>query len=93
VAASDEAVLLTPEGHSERVIRLSELSDSLQIRFQRTGNMADLDRAIEVAYHSVALTPRGHHERAQTLATLSISLLPKFQFLLNLDDLDRDFGV
>ena len=53
---------------------LNNLGNALQSRFERTGSMDDLDRAITTNEQAVASTPDDHPNRAMYLNNLGIAL-------------------
>ncbi|KJZ72809.1 hypothetical protein HIM_07753 [Hirsutella minnesotensis 3608] len=79
----------TPQDHPDRARRLSNLGYSLRSRFERTGSMDDLDRAVEVADIAVAVTPQDHPDRARRLNNLGNRLGSRFKRTGSMDDLDR----
>jgi tetratricopeptide (TPR) repeat protein len=86
-------VAATPPDHPNRAIYLSDLSIALGDRFERTGQLTDLDRAIEVGEEAVAATPPNHPNRAIYLSDLSIALGDRFERTGQLTDLDRAIEV
>ncbi len=70
-----EAVQSTPRDHPDRAGCLSNLGTKLlQSRFERTGEMANLEEAIETAREAVQSTPHDHPDRAARLNNLGIKL-------------------
>src|SRR5947207_2671353 len=55
----DKAVLSMPNDHPELAMCLDNLGKALQSRFERTGSMDDLDRAIAVMELAFAMTTAG----------------------------------
>jgi hypothetical protein len=79
---------LTPEGHLYRAGYLESLGVSLTDRYQRLGDLNDLDAAVQRKQESVDLTPEDHPDRAQRLQNLAVSLTYKYQKLGRQEDLE-----
>ena len=60
----------TPEGHPTLVAQLSNLGNYLSRRYERTGDMKDLQAAIARSEAAVEAAPDDHPERATHLNTL-----------------------
>ena len=67
---------------------LSNLGAALQTRFERAGELADLDAAITAGQQAVAATPAGHPGRAAMLSNLGAALQTRFERAGELADLD-----
>ena len=67
---------------------LSNLGSSLLSRFERAGDAADLDAAIDAGQQAVDLTPPGHPDLAVYLSNLGISLHTRFERAGDTADLD-----
>lgn len=72
------AVEATPPDHPDRAAQLGDFSDILSRRFEQTGRMDDLNRAIEVGSMAVEATP-DHPDRAGWLYRLGNSLSMRFE--------------
>ncbi|KAL2195348.1 CHAT domain-containing protein [Corynascus similis CBS 632.67] len=59
--------------------RLNNLGVMLQCRYERTGEMADLEEAIEMARQAVESTPHDHPGRAACLHNLGIRLESRYK--------------
>ena len=68
---------------------LAALGTELLCRFERTGSMDDLDRAIVTNEQAVESTPDDHPDRAMYLNNLGIALQSRFERTGSMDDLDR----
>ena len=79
---------LTPPGHPDRAMYLSNLGSALRTRFERAGDGADLDAAIDAGRQAVDLTPPGHPDRAAYLSNLGLALLTRFERAGDGADLD-----
>ena len=69
------AVALTPADHPDLSGHLSDLGLSLRTRFERIGNDADLDAAIDAGRRAVNLTPPGNPNLAPYLSRLGVPCL------------------
>ncbi len=58
---------------------LNNLGEFLQSRFERTGEMANLEEAIETAREAVQSTPHDHPDRAARLNNLGTKLGRRFE--------------
>ncbi|MFI6761930.1 CHAT domain-containing protein [Micromonospora sp. NPDC050417] len=67
-------VVSTDTSDPDRTMYLSNLSGALQYRFQRTGNLADLDEAVKVSQAAVDATPFDNPDRAAMLTVLGLAL-------------------
>jgi hypothetical protein len=66
----------------------SNFSVALFIRFEQTGDRADLDAAIDASRQAVAATPAGHPNRAAMLAARGYALSRRFDRTGDRVDLD-----
>ena len=64
---------LTPDGHPDKPAYLNNLGNSFQSRFERLGDIADLDEAITAQQQAVRLTPDGHPDKPAYLNNLGTS--------------------
>ncbi|KJZ70853.1 hypothetical protein HIM_09767 [Hirsutella minnesotensis 3608] len=78
---------------TDRAAQLSNLGTWLGTRFDRTGSMDNLDRAVEVADMAVAATPQDHPDRAARLNNLGCILGMRFERTGSMEDLDRAVEV
>jgi hypothetical protein len=62
VEAFDEALKLTPQNHANRPDVLSNMSNALHARFQKTGAISDLKKAIDLGEEAVKATPAENRE-------------------------------
>ena len=68
---------------------LSNLGTALLARFERTGQLADLDQALTVSREAVDATPAGHPDRPRHLSNLGTALLARFERTGQQADLDQ----
>ena len=85
----EQAVESTPDDHPNRVAWLNNLGNALQSRFERTGSMEDLERAIVTKEQAVESVPDGHPDRATCLNNLGIALQRRFERTGSMEDLER----
>ncbi|KAF8135924.1 CHAT domain-containing protein, partial [Mycena galopus ATCC 62051] len=85
----EDAVQLTPGGHPDKPAILINLGNSLSGRFERLGDLSDLNKSILMFEDAVQLTPDGHHDKPGRLSNLGNSLLDRSQRLGNLNDLNK----
>ncbi|PVF93861.1 hypothetical protein CPB86DRAFT_818481 [Serendipita vermifera] len=79
--------------HPDKPGHLNDLGVSLQARFRRLGNLADLNRAIARKQDAVKLTQDGHPDKPKYLSTLGNSLQARFERLGNIADIDSAITV
>ncbi|EJT69155.1 hypothetical protein GGTG_13264 [Gaeumannomyces tritici R3-111a-1] len=78
---------------SARMSQRAMLGSLLGTRFERTGSMDDLNRAVEVANMAVDATPQNHPNRAGWLSNLGNHLGRRFERTGPMDDLNRAVEV
>ena len=84
-----DTVDLTPHGHPYKARHLCNLGLSLRVRFQRYGELGDLEHAISMLRDAVDMTPDGHPEKPRRLISLGNSFYARFnrlRELVNLED-------
>jgi hypothetical protein len=84
---------ITPQGHPNLVIYLSNLGSAHQTRFVRTGRMEDLEEAIRITHQAVNIIPRDHPALAGRLNTLSTTLLRRFERTGGMEDLEEAIRI
>ncbi|KAG6369268.1 hypothetical protein JVT61DRAFT_15513 [Boletus reticuloceps] len=77
-----------PYGFSDRPHMLYKLSVALWCRFQRLGELGDLELAISTLSNVIGLTPHGHPDQAGRLNNLGGCFLTRFERLGELSDLE-----
>lgn len=82
---------LMPDGHPEKVSKLEHLAAALQARFQRLGDINDLDRAISWQQAALERTPDGHPSKVTLLRKFGAALAMRFERVGNPGD--RDGGA
>ncbi|MFH0173790.1 tetratricopeptide repeat protein [Streptomyces cacaoi] len=87
VAAFRNAVRLSPEGPNTPLF-LSNLSDALQLRFERRGAREDLDEAVRTATRAVDTWDPEATGRWRCLSNLGVVLRTRYEVTKNPADLD-----
>ncbi|KAJ7192873.1 CHAT domain-containing protein [Mycena pura] len=82
------AVELTPKGHQDLTRLMQDLGIGLHDRFQRLGDLQDLEAALQKFQGAVELTPKGHPDLPQLMQHLGTGLHDRFQRLGDLQDLE-----
>ena len=77
------------QDHPNRAMYLRNLGIWLATRFERTGLMDDLDRAVDAANMAVDATPQDHPDRAGLLNNLGNWLGTRFGRTGSMDDIDH----
>lgn len=77
IKSRSRAVDMSPDSHPLKPTLLNNLANSLQRRYQRTGDARDLEQAAAHQTRAVALTPDGHPAKAASLnKSLGTSAMP-----------------
>ncbi|KAK4097643.1 hypothetical protein N658DRAFT_269779 [Parathielavia hyrcaniae] len=90
---ADKVADTTPQDHPDRAALLNNLGNCLGTRFERTGSMDDLNRAVDVADKAVDATPQDHPDRAALLTNLGNRLGSRFERTGSIGDLNRAVDV
>ncbi|KAG8859271.1 hypothetical protein FRB91_008452 [Serendipita sp. 411] len=88
----EQLVGLAADDDPDKSSRLYDLGTSLLTRFQRLGNVDDIDNAIMQLQAATNLTPDDHPDKPTYLNDLGTSLLTRFEHLGNLGDLDESLA-
>ncbi|KEP45231.1 putative 30S ribosomal S17P-like protein, partial [Rhizoctonia solani 123E] len=83
------SLALTPDSQSGFPDLLTTLGSAHNQRFQRLGELDDLENAIGYQSRGVLITPDGHPSLSTMLANLGGSLNYRFQQLGDLKDLEN----
>jgi hypothetical protein len=89
VSIREDAVHLTPDGHTDTPSILNNLGNSLLKRFERLGDLEDLNKSVSIREDAVRLTPDGHPDKPLMLNNLGGSLLRRFERVGDLEDLNN----
>ncbi|KAG8857703.1 hypothetical protein FRB91_011018 [Serendipita sp. 411] len=85
-----EAARFTPDFQlEEAAAQLNHLGVSLLIRFERLGNLDDVNNSVARHQEAVSLTSDDHPGKPSRLSDLGNSLLARFECLGNLDDIEN----
>ncbi|KAJ6590191.1 CHAT domain-containing protein [Mycena vulgaris] len=86
------AVFETPEGHSELPARLRSWAASLTDQYQHSGDLKDLEAALEINKRAVEKTAEQHPDYPGLLQSLAFSFILRFQKLKDPKDLGAFFS-
>jgi hypothetical protein len=81
-------VSITPEDHPDRPGHLTRLAIALHAGFERAGDPADLDQAIDLLGAAAVATPARDPDRAVRLSDLGVALRTRFKLTGTPADLD-----
>ena len=84
---------LTPDGHPHRPSRLDSLGSLLSTRYERLGDVVDLEGSISLREDAVQSTPDGHRDKPLWLNNLSHSLSSRFEHFGDTVDLGRSISA
>jgi tetratricopeptide (TPR) repeat protein len=88
-----QATKATPDDHANLLALLHNLGSSLESRYNRTGAMDDLNKAIQVAHQAIKATPDDHPKLAGWLNTLGNHLESRYERTGAIDDLEEAIRV
>ncbi|KAJ7867030.1 CHAT domain-containing protein [Mycena leptocephala] len=83
------SLMLTPDGHPDKPGWLNNLGNSLSRRFERLGDLSDINKSVLMKEDAVQLTPDGHPDKPSRLNNLGNSLLGRFERLGDLSDINK----
>ncbi|KUL44644.1 hypothetical protein ADL28_39675 [Streptomyces violaceusniger] len=86
IEAEEQALALTAEGDDQRGDRLTNLSVSYRLRYERLRSVADLDAAIQLGTEALSAPL---NDSALAAASLSTAFQLRYRHTLNQADLDR----
>ncbi|KAG9036263.1 hypothetical protein FRB95_009411 [Tulasnella sp. JGI-2019a] len=84
-----DTLALCPIGHPDRAPSLNNLACALKIRFNRSGDMADLEDSIRHHRESLSLQPLSHPGRTSSLTNLAFALTNRFNRSGDIADLEE----
>ncbi|KAF8960835.1 CHAT domain-containing protein [Flammula alnicola] len=87
-AVASSAVKSTPSGHADLPSWFNNLGSSYLRRFERTGDLQDIDHAISHHQSAVKSTPSGHADLPSQFNNLGISYARRFDRTGDLQDID-----
>ncbi|WP_232240768.1 hypothetical protein, partial [Kutzneria sp. 744] len=88
-----EQAASAPQGGVERALRMSTLGDALFHRFARFGDVADLDRDIDLLRAAIGLMPARDSDLVGLMSNLGSALHFRHSWLGGLDDLREALGI
>ncbi|KAJ5662986.1 hypothetical protein N7507_003717 [Penicillium longicatenatum] len=89
IRASRQAVQATPEDHPDFAIFLDNLGTYLESRYERTGQIEDLEEAIRVSRQALQATPDDHCELAEWSNNLGNYLRHRYKQTGQIEDLEE----
>ncbi|KAI0027844.1 CHAT domain-containing protein, partial [Vararia minispora EC-137] len=89
ISRLQDSINLAPDGYPYKHWQLINLGIALRTRFERLGNVNDLQDAVRVLRQAVNLTPDGHIYKPGRFSTLGNALEARFDRLGGLDDLEQ----
>ncbi|KAF9062799.1 CHAT domain-containing protein [Rhodocollybia butyracea] len=84
-----QVLLLHPVGHQHHTSSLNNLSMGLNLRVEQTGNLGDLEEAVQLNREMLLLQPVGSLHHGTSLGGLSSTLYTLFKQTGHLGDLDE----
>ncbi|KAF6759607.1 CHAT domain-containing protein [Ephemerocybe angulata] len=87
ISVLQNAVDLTPQGHTDLPVYHNNLGISFMRRSERTGQLADIADAISVLQKAVDITPQGHANLPRCLNNLGHSFMRRFERTGELTDI------
>ncbi|KAF8419631.1 hypothetical protein L210DRAFT_3369588, partial [Boletus edulis BED1] len=87
------AVDLTPRGHPDQPGFLNNLGNCFRARFDRLGELRDLEGAISSYGNAIDLTPHGHPDKPSHFINFGDSFLTRFNRLGELRDLEHAISI
>ncbi|KAJ6533448.1 CHAT domain-containing protein [Mycena vulgaris] len=87
--ADQQAVWLTPDRHTAKAERFRELGISFTERYQRLGDLNDLESALQADQEAVELTPEGHPDSPDRLQSLAASFTNRYRKSHRPEDLEN----
>jgi hypothetical protein len=89
----EDALQLIQNGHLDKPSLLNNLSSSLLSRYQRFGDLTDIQRSILMRTEAVQLAPDGHPDKPSWLNNLGVSLLTRYNRLGELVDVEKAISM
>ncbi|KAJ7851751.1 CHAT domain-containing protein [Mycena leptocephala] len=85
----EDALQLIPDGHPHKPQWLTNLGNSLLGRFERLGDLSDINKSVLMKEDAIQLIPDGHPDKPSLLNNLGISLFRRFERLGDLSDINK----
>ena len=89
----DRSAYVPLYGYFDKPRLLDKLGVAFWARFQRYGNLDDLDKSIVLYEEALCLTPSGRHDRESIVACLGRSILRRLEVLGDLADVDTSANL
>jgi tetratricopeptide (TPR) repeat protein len=89
IAGLQSAIEMATEDDERMPEILGYLGVLLRLRFERLGNVADIDDSIALSRRSVNLMPKNDPDRVNELANLGNSLMRRFERFGDITDIDK----
>jgi CHAT domain/Tetratricopeptide repeat len=80
---------IMPADYLDRATHLTKLMTQLRDRFQRTGQMTDLEQVIQYGQQALEAIPADHPDRARYLNNLTAVFIDRFQRIGQMTDLEQ----
>ncbi|KZV73113.1 hypothetical protein PENSPDRAFT_319493 [Peniophora sp. CONT] len=93
VLAARCAVELTPDGHADKPAYYNNLGSSFRVRFERNGDMDDIEHSIAAHLRAVELTPEGHADKPGHYNNLGSSFRVRFERNGDMDDIEQSIAA
>ncbi|KIM20447.1 hypothetical protein M408DRAFT_307726 [Serendipita vermifera MAFF 305830] len=84
---------IIPEGHPDKPTGLNNVGGAVQLRFERLGDVIDLENAISLLQAAVDLTPDGHPDKPSRLNNLGVAVQTRFERLGDVIDLENAISL
>ncbi|KAG2135415.1 CHAT domain-containing protein [Suillus clintonianus] len=89
ISMHEEALRLRPVGHNKRDFSLDNLGQVLRTRFNKHGDVDNINRAVSLHREALTLLPPGHPRRDTTLHNLALTLKERDDKLHVIQDLNE----
>ncbi|KZV61080.1 hypothetical protein PENSPDRAFT_314518 [Peniophora sp. CONT] len=88
-----DAVELMPDDYADKSVYMDSLGTALQRRFERLGELGDLEAAIAMKHRAVELTPDDHPDKSAHMTSLGNALQTHFEHVGEVEDLEATISV
>ncbi|RPA89356.1 TPR-like protein [Choiromyces venosus 120613-1] len=86
---TEAALAATPRDHTDRAVIYNNLGAIFSKRFERVGDLDDLQKAIKHTEAAITAAPRDHPDQAGTYNNLGAMFSERFERIGDLDDLQK----
>ncbi|KIJ65879.1 hypothetical protein HYDPIDRAFT_109946, partial [Hydnomerulius pinastri MD-312] len=87
------SAMVPPDGYFDRPQRLINLSTTLWRRYEKHGELSDLEYSLEINKQALQLLPGRHPDRVSRLRTLGAALWRLFEIRGDLSDLEKSIAM